>query len=1049
MGSRIKESPESPFEVYVEVIHPGTTGSDPEVRRRFPEDYIDQETLQTVPKFCFPFSADSLSVSQVGQNFTFVLTDIESKQRFGFCRLSSGAHSCHCIVSYLPWFEVFYRLLNTLADYSLKGQDSQLKELLESLHTLSIPEPGVPVHLSVHSYFTVPDMRELPSIPENRNLTEYFVAVDVNNMLHLYASMLYERRVLLCCSKLSTLTACVHGAAALLYPMYWQHVYIPVLPQHLIDYCCAPMPYLIGVHSSLMERVRSMALDEVVVLNVDTNTLETPFDDLQSLPNDVISSLKSRLKKVSTTTGDGVSRAFLKAQAALFGSYRNALQIEPEEPITFSEEVFVAHRSSAMRQFLQNAIQLQLFKQFIDGRLDLLNSGEGFSDVFEDEINMGEYAGSDKVYHQWLLTVKKGGGAIFNTVRTKANPAMKTVYKFAKDHARMGIKEVKSRLKQKELTENGYSAAGEDNGGPARPPGPAPDRKELQPWEMERRPITVHFGQARPPRPLVPKRPRSNVGLGLENSPEHYVRPTRHYTVFLSEEDSGDEPQHDDDSITGFPENFLFSTPFEWPQPYRSLKESDPVEGEDEGGFAPGGERPQGRTAPPSPVREKYTEINLLGDMLLVYQEGEPESQQMSLAKSLEDIRLSKDLEEQQHKFSYQRMDLSGSERTRTLPGLKHSNPYNKLWSQGLDDMAVPPGRTSPTWERPLSVPPLEPPDPRPPSADSCGGQERHLDGGCITIPRPHGRKTPEPGKVLAPPVPLPRASKPQGGGGGEGGLSGLSGLSVGGQEFRQALNMSPLSSASQDTDLLKEEVDLLSLLDPLNSDSAAANTAVVAPSPTPGEPEHTATPQEQQLRPPMPPPRPYPQSLPPFPLNVPLNPFAQHGLPAYPPPHRPYSPVVGTNPFSGGYMPTGPPAGYYHAPGTALTPPHPHPLSMFRQPSPAGPGLPLGPLRPSPVPVFGRTGPPPSSSSSSGALCSLLDSPAAPTSLSLPRPLAGGGGGGSGSGGGDEDGGSDQNQTPKDPFSELLAMAKPALTPAAPQKKKVEDLRRQWETFD
>ncbi|KAJ8792559.1 hypothetical protein J1605_019778 [Eschrichtius robustus] len=44
-----------------------------------------------------------------------------------------------------------------------------------------------------------------------------------------------------------------------------------------------------------------------------------------------ISSLKNRLKKVSTTTGDGVARAFLKAQAAFFGSYRNALKIEPDE----------------------------------------------------------------------------------------------------------------------------------------------------------------------------------------------------------------------------------------------------------------------------------------------------------------------------------------------------------------------------------------------------------------------------------------------------------------------------------------------------------------------------------------------------------------------------------------------------------------------------------------------------------------------------------------------------------------------------------------------
>ncbi|KAL8174169.1 UNVERIFIED_CONTAM: DENN domain-containing protein 1A [Gekko kuhli] len=107
--------------------------------------------------------------------------------------------------SYLPWFEVFYKLLNILADYTAKCQDSQWYELLETLYKLPIPEPGTPVHLSVHSYFTVPDTRELPSIPENRNLTEYFVAVDVNNMLHLYASMLYERRILICCSKLSTI----------------------------------------------------------------------------------------------------------------------------------------------------------------------------------------------------------------------------------------------------------------------------------------------------------------------------------------------------------------------------------------------------------------------------------------------------------------------------------------------------------------------------------------------------------------------------------------------------------------------------------------------------------------------------------------------------------------------------------------------------------------------------------------------------------------------------------------------------------------------------
>ncbi|KAF6073211.1 DENN domain containing 1B [Phyllostomus discolor] len=274
-------------------------------------------------------------------------------------------------------------------------------------------------------------------------------------MLQLYASMLHERRIIVTCSKLSTLTACLHGSAALLFPMFWQHIYIPVLPPHLLDYCCAPMPYLIGIHSSLIERVKNKSLEDVVMLNVDTNTLESPFNDLINLPSDVVSALKHKLKKQSTATGDGVARAFLRAQAALFGSYRDALRYKPGEPVTFCEESFVKHRSGPMKQFLETAVNLQLFKQFIDGRLAKLNSGRGFSDVFEEEITSGGFCGgSPRSYQQWVHTVKKGG-ALFNSAMTRATPAVRTAYKFAKSQAKQGIREVKSKLKHKE-SEDGF-----------------------------------------------------------------------------------------------------------------------------------------------------------------------------------------------------------------------------------------------------------------------------------------------------------------------------------------------------------------------------------------------------------------------------------------------------------------------------------------------------------------------------------------------------------------------------------------------------------------
>ncbi|XP_051978186.1 DENN domain-containing protein 1B-like isoform X3 [Xyrauchen texanus] len=421
MDSRINENPARTFDLALQVACPSSENEDPTVLWKFPEDFGDQEVLQTVPKFCFPFDVERVSQTQVGQNFTFVLTDIESKQRFGFCRLTSGCRVCICLLSYLPWFEIYYKLLNTLADYLSKSQEGNLNDMLETLHNHPVPKPNTPVNLSVnnhlhfatgqvvkdpgsrqsHSYFIAPDIIGLPTIPESRNVTEYFVAVDVNNMLHLYASMLHERRIIITSSKLSTLTACVQGSTAMLYPMHWQHIFIPVLPPHLLDYCCAPMPYLVGVHLSLLERVKTRSLEDVVILNVDTNTLESPTDDLHNLPSDV------------------------------------------GEPITFCEKSFVAHRSSTMRSFLEMAVNLQLFKQFIEGRLAKLNAGRGFTDVYEEEITEGGFCRSNsKSYQQWIHT----------KMRQRAKPVVKNL-QMAKDHAKRKIRDMKDKITQKDAEE--------------------------------------------------------------------------------------------------------------------------------------------------------------------------------------------------------------------------------------------------------------------------------------------------------------------------------------------------------------------------------------------------------------------------------------------------------------------------------------------------------------------------------------------------------------------------------------------------------------------
>ena len=60
----------------------------------------------------------------------------------------------------------------------------------------------------------------------------------------------------------------------------------------------------------ILQVVRRMPMDDVVILDVDESTIESPHvDDLLSLPPDVVSTLKHVLKKQSSAYGDTVTRS--------------------------------------------------------------------------------------------------------------------------------------------------------------------------------------------------------------------------------------------------------------------------------------------------------------------------------------------------------------------------------------------------------------------------------------------------------------------------------------------------------------------------------------------------------------------------------------------------------------------------------------------------------------------------------------------------------------------------------------------------------------------
>ena len=238
--------------------------------------------------------------------------------------------------------------------------------------------------------------------------------------------------------------------------MSWQHIFIPVLPAQLMDYLSAPMPFLIGVPEPIMQRVRHSELGEVVVLDADNNRVDTPFPDLESLPSEVVANLKKSLKSPSQMLGDSVARAFLQALVHLIGGYRDGLKYRSGGKITFNKEAFVRSRSTSVQPFLEKMLQLQIFFQFIEERLDLLNSGRGFSDEFELEcVAFTDRSNKRLKYAAITQNVRKESGAFVKAVKSKANPAVKDAVKTVKEggkiaqhKAKATYKDFKSRLRE-------------------------------------------------------------------------------------------------------------------------------------------------------------------------------------------------------------------------------------------------------------------------------------------------------------------------------------------------------------------------------------------------------------------------------------------------------------------------------------------------------------------------------------------------------------------------------------------------------------------------
>ncbi|XP_037046693.1 DENN domain-containing protein 1B isoform X2 [Bradysia coprophila] len=405
MNSRYNEEVQKLFEFWCE-IRPATAGEKASgyIISSFPEKFKDPEIITKIPDFAYPcnFTNDSL------QLYSFVLTSSDSKWRFGFCRHDPRSGTAMVLITYLPWHDTFIRFMNVLGELK-KSDGDEFQPFLSEAYNRGVPEPGASLKLFYNSgtnnfMFQRPSQFQLPSIPENHNLNLYYNFVDARNMISVFAAMLAERRIVFTSHRFDRLSSCVQAANAFLYPMVWQHIFIPILPMKMREILCAPMPFLIGVPEAVLKTMTRDELGEVVVLNCDNKTFDSPFDDVKSMPQELVSQLKKQLSNPSEHIGDRVSKIFLGILVQLIGGYRDAIKFTQGDKITWDRDTFIDSRAPSLRPFLRNMMELQIFQQFIEERLDMLNTGLGFSDEFELEtLRHSEKTGRKGMHYKGFL----------------------------------------------------------------------------------------------------------------------------------------------------------------------------------------------------------------------------------------------------------------------------------------------------------------------------------------------------------------------------------------------------------------------------------------------------------------------------------------------------------------------------------------------------------------------------------------------------------------------------------------------------------------------
>ncbi|KAL2997911.1 hypothetical protein AAZX31_09G066600 [Glycine max] len=113
----------------------------------------------------------------------------------------------------------------------------------------------------------------------------------LENVLTFFAGALLEKQIVFVCSNLGILSASVLSVIPLIRPYQWQSLLMPVLPNGMLEFLDAPVPYIVGIKNKTNE-VQSKLTNNVILIDVSRNQVKSSTVPQLPRQKELISSLR-------------------------------------------------------------------------------------------------------------------------------------------------------------------------------------------------------------------------------------------------------------------------------------------------------------------------------------------------------------------------------------------------------------------------------------------------------------------------------------------------------------------------------------------------------------------------------------------------------------------------------------------------------------------------------------------------------------------------------------------------------------------------------------